>query len=109
MTIETGIAKATRVIRAGGVVALPTDTVYGLAVDPTNAHAIRRLFDIKRRDGDDEKRGKPDSSFAGRDAEKLAHKDSLFGSGVPQMIVENCKCNFVAPAYPAKCASGNSY
>jgi L-threonylcarbamoyladenylate synthase len=51
VTIETGIAKATRVIRAGGVVALPTDTVYGLGVDPTNAQAIRRLFDIKRRDG----------------------------------------------------------
>ncbi|MBT5710210.1 threonylcarbamoyl-AMP synthase, partial [Candidatus Poribacteria bacterium] len=49
--IETGIADAARVIRAGGVVALPTDTVYGIGVDPSNRDAIRRLFHIKRRDG----------------------------------------------------------
>ncbi len=49
--IETGILDAVRAIRAGGVVALPTDTVYGIGVDPTNAAAIRRLFHIKRRDG----------------------------------------------------------
>jgi len=33
------------------VVALPTDTVYGLGVDPANADAIQRLFDIKQREG----------------------------------------------------------
>ncbi|MAF10832.1 threonylcarbamoyl-AMP synthase [Candidatus Poribacteria bacterium] len=49
--IETGIFDAVRAIRAGGVVALPTDTVYGIGVDPANAAAIRRLFSIKRRDG----------------------------------------------------------
>lgn len=49
--MEPGIAGAVLAIRAGGVVALPTDTVYGLGVDPTNAAAIRRLFAVKRRDG----------------------------------------------------------
>jgi L-threonylcarbamoyladenylate synthase len=38
------------VVRSGGVVAIPTDTLYGLAVDPFNADAVRRLFQIKHRD-----------------------------------------------------------
>ena len=39
-------------LRAGGVVAFPTDTVYGLAVDPRSAAAVRTLFDLKGRPGD---------------------------------------------------------
>jgi L-threonylcarbamoyladenylate synthase len=38
------------VLRAGGVVAFPTDTLYGLAVDPRRADAVRRLFALKGRD-----------------------------------------------------------
>jgi L-threonylcarbamoyladenylate synthase len=38
------------VLRDGGVVAYPTDTLYGLAVDPRNGAAVRRLFDVKGRD-----------------------------------------------------------
>ncbi len=49
--IASGIPDAVRVIGEGGVVVLPTDTVYGLAVDPANAAAVQRLFHIKRRDG----------------------------------------------------------
>jgi L-threonylcarbamoyladenylate synthase len=37
-------------IRAGGIVAFPTDTVYGLAVDPRSALAVQALFDLKGRD-----------------------------------------------------------
>ena len=37
------------VLRAGGVIAYPTDTFYGLAVDPRNAHAIATLFALKGR------------------------------------------------------------
>ena len=36
-------------IRDGLVVAYPTDTLYGLAVDPRNADAVRRLFALKGR------------------------------------------------------------
>ncbi|TMC49025.1 MAG: threonylcarbamoyl-AMP synthase [Chloroflexi bacterium] len=36
-------------IAAGGVVAIPTDTVYGLACDPADAAAVERVFSIKRR------------------------------------------------------------
>jgi L-threonylcarbamoyladenylate synthase len=37
-------------LRAGGIVAFPTDTVYGFAVDPRSAAAVRALFDLKGRD-----------------------------------------------------------
>lgn len=43
------IDRAAQVIRAGGVVALPTDTLYGLAVDPTSEAAVGRLFAVKGR------------------------------------------------------------
>ncbi len=36
-------------LSAGGVVALPTDTFYGLAVDPVNLHAVDRIYEIKNR------------------------------------------------------------
>jgi L-threonylcarbamoyladenylate synthase len=38
-------------LREGGIVAFPTDTFYGLAVDPSSARAVKRLFDLKERDG----------------------------------------------------------
>jgi L-threonylcarbamoyladenylate synthase len=43
------LAKAAALIDAGGVVALPTETSYGLAVDPFNEQALKRLFDVKQR------------------------------------------------------------
>jgi tRNA threonylcarbamoyl adenosine modification protein (Sua5/YciO/YrdC/YwlC family) len=36
-------------IRKGEVVALPTDTFYGLAVDPVNLHAVEQIYQIKSR------------------------------------------------------------
>jgi L-threonylcarbamoyladenylate synthase len=47
---EAAIVEAVGVLRSGGVVAYPTDTLYGLAVDPTSDPAVRRLFDLKGRD-----------------------------------------------------------
>jgi L-threonylcarbamoyladenylate synthase len=43
------IEEAAKWIRAGGIVAIPTDTLYGLAVDPYRADAVRRLFEVKGR------------------------------------------------------------
>ena len=37
-------------IRAGGIVVFPTETFYGLAVDPTRPAAVAALFDLKGRD-----------------------------------------------------------
>jgi L-threonylcarbamoyladenylate synthase len=43
------IAEAAGLLRAGGLVAFPTETVYGLGVDPFNAEAVGRLFAVKGR------------------------------------------------------------
>ena len=37
------------VVNSGGVIAFPTDTYYGLGVDPFNEKGIRRIFEIKSR------------------------------------------------------------
>lgn len=49
---EAALAKACTLLRAGGVVAFPTETYYGLAVDPFNQAALSRLFALKGRAGD---------------------------------------------------------
>jgi L-threonylcarbamoyladenylate synthase len=43
------MARAAAVIHAGGLVAIPTDTLYGLAADPFNRAAIDRVFMVKGR------------------------------------------------------------
>jgi L-threonylcarbamoyladenylate synthase len=52
-TVLSTDAKALRdaagLLRDGRVIAYPTDTLYGLAVDPRNAVAVRRLFELKGR------------------------------------------------------------
>ncbi len=42
------VRRAVEVLNDGGVIAYPTDTVYGLGCDLTNKHAIERLYAIKR-------------------------------------------------------------
>jgi len=50
MTVtREALAEAVRCLRAGGLVAFPTETVYGLGADATNAKAIARLYDAKGR------------------------------------------------------------
>ena len=51
-TTTAGRAAAVAVLRAGGVVALPTDTVYGIGVALDTPGGIERLFDVKRRPPD---------------------------------------------------------
>lgn len=46
------IAQAAERLRAGGVVAFPTETVYGLGADARNGEAVRRVFAIKGRPAD---------------------------------------------------------
>src|SRR6187399_2958465 len=43
------IAQAARLIRAGELVAFPTETVYGLGADATNARAVAKIFEAKGR------------------------------------------------------------
>lgn len=46
---EAGIAEAARLVLAGEPVAVPTETVYGLAADATNAEAVARIYAAKGR------------------------------------------------------------
>jgi L-threonylcarbamoyladenylate synthase len=46
------IKEAAETIRSGGLVGVPTDTVYGLAADPRNEHAVGSLYRIKGRPAD---------------------------------------------------------
>lgn len=46
---ESGVARAVAVLRRGGIVGIPTETVYGLAADVENDDAVRRIFVIKDR------------------------------------------------------------
>jgi L-threonylcarbamoyladenylate synthase len=46
------IRKAAEVLRAGGLVAFPTETVYGLGADAANVKAMARLYAVKRRPSD---------------------------------------------------------
>ncbi|WP_055428279.1 L-threonylcarbamoyladenylate synthase [Bifidobacterium aesculapii] len=46
---EESLAQAAAIIRDGGLVVIPTDTVYGVAADPRDAHAIDRIYALKRR------------------------------------------------------------
>ncbi len=43
------IRNALKVLRAGGVILYPTDTIWGLGCDATNAEAVRKIYDIKHR------------------------------------------------------------
>lgn len=49
-SLAPAIAAAVEALRAGRVVAFPTDTLYGLAVDPRRPDAVERLFVLKGRD-----------------------------------------------------------
>ena len=46
------VDRAVRVLRAGGLVAIPTETVYGLGADAANDSAVRRVFAVKGRPAD---------------------------------------------------------
>lgn len=51
-TCETIVPEVRRVLAAQGVIALPTETYYGLAVRPTQEPALRRLIELKGRPPD---------------------------------------------------------
>ena len=46
---DAELADAARLLQRGGVVAFPTETVYGLGADATNPVAVARIFEIKNR------------------------------------------------------------
>ena len=46
------LASAAQLLKAGGLVAIPTETVYGLGADATNKEAVARIYEVKGRPAD---------------------------------------------------------
>ena len=44
------IRAAVEVMNRGGVILYPTDTIWGIGCDATNAEAVKRVYEIKKRD-----------------------------------------------------------
>ncbi len=47
--MRVDLQQAVRLLKAGNIVAIPTETVYGLAADATNDEALRQIYAIKQR------------------------------------------------------------
>jgi L-threonylcarbamoyladenylate synthase len=69
---EKNILKASKIVKNGGLVIYPTDTVYGLGCDPFNIKAVEKLFKVKG-----ERKNKPPPILASeiRSVKKIAHID----------------------------------
>lgn len=48
--MKDAIQKALEVLRSGGIILYPTDTVWGIGCDATDPSAVARIYDIKRRE-----------------------------------------------------------
>ncbi|WP_455242100.1 L-threonylcarbamoyladenylate synthase [Petrachloros mirabilis] len=83
------------IIQRGGVIAIPTETYYGLAVDPFNERAIERLMQIKERD-----KGKPLLVVIGA----LSQLSSLVKMVPPaaEILINNCWPGALTILFPAK-------
>lgn len=46
--MTTEINKAYEVLKKGGIILYPTDTVWGIGCDATNAEAIEKVFQLKK-------------------------------------------------------------
>ncbi len=47
--MEEDVKEALKVLKSGGVILYPTDTVWGIGCDATNTEAVSRIFEIKKR------------------------------------------------------------
>lgn len=49
MEFNEDISNALEVLKRGGIILYPTDTIWGVGCDATNSEAVKRIYDIKRR------------------------------------------------------------
>ena len=66
---DDAVARCASVVKNGGVVIFPTDTIYGIGCDPYSDSSVERIFAIK---GRDEKKPLPVLAYSTEDAEKIA-------------------------------------
>jgi L-threonylcarbamoyladenylate synthase len=48
--MQNDIKKAGEVLKSGGVILYPTDTIWGLGCDATNPEAVKKIYEIKKRE-----------------------------------------------------------
>jgi L-threonylcarbamoyladenylate synthase len=65
---EDEVARCALLIKSGGVIVFPTDTIYGIGCDPYNDSAVKRIFTIK---GRNEKKPLPVLTYSTQDAESI--------------------------------------
>jgi L-threonylcarbamoyladenylate synthase len=90
---KENISKAADVIKSGGVVAFPTETVYGLGANALDENAVKQIFSLKGRPQDNPLIVHVDSTIAAREiaafndtAEKLAE---AFWPGPLTLVLKN--------------------
>ncbi len=95
----SGITAAVKVVRAGGVVAYPTDTVYGIGCDPFDKKAVNKVYDIKQRS---KSKPLPILGYNKQALEKIAYFDASstkvaerFWPGMVTMILKLRDCRLV--------------
>jgi L-threonylcarbamoyladenylate synthase len=71
---DSGIKDAYEIIQEGGVVAFPTDTVYGIGCDPRNQNAVNRIYAIK---GREKTKYLPVLAYSKKDIENIAFFDEI--------------------------------
>ncbi|MFL5811741.1 MAG: L-threonylcarbamoyladenylate synthase [Flavisolibacter sp.] len=49
-SFEQDIIQSLDVLRSGGLILYPTDTIWGIGCDATNANAVQQIYEIKQRD-----------------------------------------------------------
>jgi L-threonylcarbamoyladenylate synthase len=49
MNFENDILRCLEILRAGGIILYPTDTIWGIGCDATNAIAVERIYELKQR------------------------------------------------------------
>ncbi len=48
--LKDEVAKALKIIQEGGIILYPTDTIWGIGCEATNTEAIKRIYQLKKRD-----------------------------------------------------------
>jgi L-threonylcarbamoyladenylate synthase len=48
--MEQDLIKATETLRQGGIILYPTDTIWGIGCDATNAEAVKKIYKLKQRE-----------------------------------------------------------
>ncbi len=71
---QAGIEKAAKIIKDGGIVVFPTDTVYGIGCNPYNKNSVEKIYKIKSRNIS---KSVPVLAYSIKTAEKIVHFDEF--------------------------------